>query len=91
MLKAAAEWGFNPSDCFFIGDKACDIDLGQALGGSTVLVLTGYGMEHSKTGLAHPDFVVRDLNEAVEVAMKTAVADRPQTPVLPTEAGQECW
>jgi len=78
VLKAAADWGFTPSDCLFVGDKACDIDLGRALGGSTVLVLTGYGMEHWQTGLARPDFVVRDLNEAVEVAMKTALSDGPE-------------
>ncbi len=74
VLKAAADWGFKPSDCLFIGDKACDIDLGRALGGSTILVLTGYGTEHWQTGLARPDFVVRDLSEAAEVAMKTVAS-----------------
>lgn len=71
VRKAAADWGFDPSDCLFVGDKACDVELGRALGGSTILVLTGYGKEHYQSGLAHPDFVVRDLNEAVDVALKT--------------------
>jgi D-glycero-D-manno-heptose 1,7-bisphosphate phosphatase len=77
VLKAAADWGFEPSDCLFIGDKACDIELGRALGGSTILVLTGYGTEHWQSGLARPDFVVRDLNEAAEVAMKSVASREP--------------
>jgi D-glycero-D-manno-heptose 1,7-bisphosphate phosphatase len=69
VLEAAAEWGFKPSDCIFIGDKACDVDLGRTLGGATILVLTGYGAEHLERGLARPDFVACDLNEAVEVVV----------------------
>jgi D-glycero-D-manno-heptose 1,7-bisphosphate phosphatase len=75
VLKAAADWGFDPSDCVFIGDKACDVDLGRALGGSTILVLTGYGKEHRERGLARPDFAVRDLDEAVDVIL-TALSPR---------------
>ena len=71
VLKAAADWGFVPSECFFIGDEACDIDLRRALGVSTILVLTGYGEEYYKSGLAGPDFVAKDLNEAVDLVMKT--------------------
>ncbi len=69
VLEAAADWGFKAADCVYIGDKACDIDLGRALGGLTILVLTGYGREHFENGRTQPDFVVRDLNEAVEVAL----------------------
>jgi D-glycero-D-manno-heptose 1,7-bisphosphate phosphatase len=78
VLKAAADWGFEPSNCIYIGDKACDVDLGRALSGSTILVLTGYGEEHYQSGLARPDFVVRDLNEAVEVIMKTTASQGPE-------------
>jgi D-glycero-D-manno-heptose 1,7-bisphosphate phosphatase len=77
VLKAAADWGFEPSECLFIGDKACDVDLGRALGGSTILVLTGYGEEQYQSGLARPDFVVKDLNEAVEAVMKITSSGRP--------------
>jgi D-glycero-D-manno-heptose 1,7-bisphosphate phosphatase len=76
VLKAAADWGFRPSECVFVGDKPCDVDLGRAVGGSTILVLTGYGREHYQGGLTRPDFVVCDLNEAVEVVMKIT-ASRP--------------
>jgi D-glycero-D-manno-heptose 1,7-bisphosphate phosphatase len=74
VLQAAADWNFDPADCFFIGDKACDIDLGRALGGTTILVLTGYGREHYQNGLARPDFVVRDLNEAVDVVLQATAS-----------------
>lgn len=69
VLEAAAHWGFDPSECVFIGDKACDIELGRALGATTILVRTGYGEETVRRKLAVPDFVVRDLNEAAEVLM----------------------
>lgn len=71
VLQAAADWGFDPAQSFFIGDKASDIELGQALGGSTILVLTGYGEEHYRKGLVQPDYVVRDLQEAAEVVARS--------------------
>jgi D-glycero-D-manno-heptose 1,7-bisphosphate phosphatase len=76
VLRAAADWGFEPADCFYIGDKACDLDLGRALGGSTILVLTGYGKEQYQSCLARPDFVVGDLNEAFEVVLKATTSRR---------------
>ena len=82
VLKAAAKWGFDPSDCLFIGDKACDVDLGRALGGSTILVLTGYGSVNYQGGLAHPDFVVSDLKEAVEVVAKAMESQQPDAQAL---------
>jgi D-glycero-D-manno-heptose 1,7-bisphosphate phosphatase len=78
VLKAATDWGFQPSDCLFIGDKASDVDLGRALGGSTILVLTGYGTEHYQCGLACPDFVVGDLSEAAEIATRTISSQGPE-------------
>jgi D-glycero-D-manno-heptose 1,7-bisphosphate phosphatase len=80
VLRAAGDWGFEPSECVFVGDKACDVDLGRALGGLTILVLTGYGKQHHQDGLARPDFVVRDLNEAVDVVMKITVSQAPDAP-----------
>lgn len=76
VYKAAADWGFTPSDCVFIGDKACDIELGRGLGATTILVLTGYGKEHYLSGLARPEFVAEDLSEAVEIAERTSAPSR---------------
>jgi ribonucleotide monophosphatase NagD (HAD superfamily) len=40
--------------------------LGRELGVPTILVRTGYGDEHLRTGRARPDFVVNDLREAAK-------------------------
>jgi len=70
VQQAAADLNFDAADCLIIGDKACDIDLGRALGATTCLVRTGYGEEHWSKGLAQPDFVVRNLEEAAELARR---------------------
>ena len=67
MLHAAAnELGFDPEFCFVIGDKQCDVELGNNLGATSVLVRTGYGREAEAAGVA-ADYVVSDLNEAAAV------------------------
>jgi D-glycero-D-manno-heptose 1,7-bisphosphate phosphatase len=67
LLRAAQELGFDIRDCFVIGDKPCDIELGQAVGATTLLVRTGYGAEHEAAGTVAPDFVVDNLEGAAEV------------------------
>ena len=67
VLAAAKEFGFEPAQAFVIGDKACDIELGQRLGATTLLVRTGYGNEVIAQGKVNPDFVVADLAEAAQV------------------------
>ena len=62
--RAARELGFNSAESLVIGDKECDIELGQRLGATTVLVLTGYGRETEAKKQVQPDFVVADLEEA---------------------------
>lgn len=62
--RAASELGFDPSSAVVIGDKMTDIEFGHRAGAATVLV----GADSSR--LAHgpkPDFIVRDLVQAVEV------------------------
>jgi len=66
--KAAAEWDFDAAKCIVIGDKTCDIEMGRALGATTILVRSGYGEEHLRNGWARPDFVVHDLKEAADLA-----------------------
>lgn len=65
LETAAREHGFVPAECFVIGDKPCDIELGQAVGATTFLVQTGYGRQYVNT-LA-TDFVVDDVAEAARV------------------------
>jgi D-glycero-D-manno-heptose 1,7-bisphosphate phosphatase len=65
--QAAKKYGFNPQDSFVIGDKPCDIDLGQRVGAITFLVRTGYGAEVATSQTAAPDYVVDDLLEAAQI------------------------
>lgn len=64
LNRAAEEIGFDPSESFLIGDKASDIESGQAVGATTFLVKTGYGTQVSENGLADPDYIVPGLPEA---------------------------
>ncbi|MEX2121730.1 MAG: HAD family hydrolase [Pirellulales bacterium] len=64
---AAAQLGFRPEEAFVIGDKACDIDLGRAVGATTLLVRTGYGAQAALDPAVAPDYVVDDLWEAAQV------------------------
>jgi D-glycero-D-manno-heptose 1,7-bisphosphate phosphatase len=44
-----------------IGDKRSDIEMGQRLGATTILVRTGYGAEVAGSRTVSPDFIVNDL------------------------------
>jgi len=65
--RAARELGFDLRDCYVIGDKECDIEMGRRVAATTLLVLTGYGKETIAKGISRPDFVARDLNEAAGI------------------------
>jgi len=64
LEEAAEKIGFDLSESFLIGDKASDIESGQAVGVTTFLVKTGYGAQVAEDGSADPDYVVADLPEA---------------------------
>lgn len=65
--QAAEKYGFNPQESFVIGDKPCDIELGQRLGATTLLVRTGYGAEVEVGNAVGSDWVVDDLGDAARV------------------------
>lgn len=65
--KAAAEFGFSPSEAYIVGDKADDIGLGRNAGATTVLVRTGYGREVEAKGGAGADYVTDDLLSAARL------------------------
>ncbi|MCK5243335.1 HAD family hydrolase [bacterium] len=71
MLKQAArELDIDLNSSWVIGDKQADIDFGRQAGLKTILVLTGYGEETRKQGMAPgegPDYIARDLGEAAEL------------------------
>ena len=64
--QAMKDFNFDPKLCFVVGDKACDIELGQRIGAKTLLVSTGYGAQVASEGSVAPDFVAEDLLEAVK-------------------------
>ena len=71
---AASEWHGDPRLSFVIGDNRSDVELGQAVGATTVLVRTGHGAEISRDGEVRADHVVDDLSAAVPVIRR--VLDR---------------
>ena len=64
--RAARELGFEPSRAFVVGDMASDVDLGRAVGATTLLVRTGHGARLDASGGLRPDHVVDDLGAAAE-------------------------
>jgi D-glycero-D-manno-heptose 1,7-bisphosphate phosphatase len=66
-LKAAELFGADISQSFVIGDNTCDIEMGQRLGATTILVRTGYGARIALQPAIKPDYVVEDLAEAARV------------------------
>lgn len=76
LLKLAAqELGFNPRASFVIGDKACDIGLGQRVGATTFLVRTGYGAQVASETMVTPDYVVNDVGDAAHVIERILAAE----------------
>jgi len=65
MARAMQELGYSASQCVVVGDKKCDVDLGQMLGARTALVRTGYGEATERDGLCAPDLIVDRLTELV--------------------------
>ncbi|MGH7193860.1 MAG: D-glycero-alpha-D-manno-heptose-1,7-bisphosphate 7-phosphatase [Candidatus Saccharimonadales bacterium] len=64
--NAAREFGFRPEECFVVGDKPCDLELGRAIGATTFLVRTGYGSGVAVEIAAQADYVVEDLWQAAQ-------------------------
>jgi D-glycero-D-manno-heptose 1,7-bisphosphate phosphatase len=63
---AAKDLGFDLGAVFVIGDKQSDIEMGQRIGATTILVRTGYGAEVAGSRTVSPDFVVDDLKAAAQ-------------------------
>lgn len=72
---AAKELKFDPHTAFVIGDKPCDIELGQRVGATTILVQTGYGAQVAAEAIVAPDYVVDGVWEAVQVIERILTAD----------------
>lgn len=69
LERGIGELGIDPRRSFVVGDRIVDIQAGQALGATTILVLTGYGrttLEECRARNVIPDLTVPSLVEAVE-------------------------
>jgi len=86
--QAAQQHGFQPQDCFMVGDKAIDIQCGRNAGARTVLVRTGYGAEVERSADCWPDIVVDDLRGAAQYIHSVLSSDptRPATTASQTGA-----
>jgi histidinol-phosphate phosphatase family protein len=74
--RASVELGFDPTECFVIGDKPCDVELGQRMGAKTFLVRTGYGAKVEACGAVAPHYVVNDVRDAARVIGKFVSRNR---------------
>lgn len=64
VLKAKEKYNINLKKSFMVGDTLRDIETGYNAQSSTVLVLTGYGMEEQKKNTTiKPDFIFKNLLE----------------------------
>jgi D-glycero-D-manno-heptose 1,7-bisphosphate phosphatase len=74
--RAAGELGFDPGRGFVVGDKSADVELGKALGASTLLVRTGKGARTEQERTARPDHVVDDLRQAARLIARLVELER---------------
>ena len=66
--QAVDELRIGAGPHFVVGDKVCDIEMGQEVKATTVLVRTGYGLEVERLGQGGgADYVVDDLTALVEL------------------------
>lgn len=97
--RAAADFALDLAASYFVGDKLTDLLPGKVLGGRTILVLTGYGLQEQplvRQQGVQPDYVADDLYSAAKWIIQqgggTAVTsgDAPAIPrdpsVIPSAA-----
>lgn len=79
IRQAARDCGFRPEECFVIGDKECDIELGRSVGATTLLVKTGYGQQTATVALStanrSADYVVENLKDAAATIGRCLAAE----------------
>ncbi len=68
IRQAAKEFGINPATSFVIGDRMIDVQLGNNVGATSIIVLTGYGkqeLEYCRQNNVHIDYVAQNLLDAM--------------------------
>ena len=69
ILEAAEEHGIDLARSFMVGDRNLDIECGRNAGVKTILVKTGYGLQHLDCGA---DYVTPTVTEAIQTALQSA-------------------
>ncbi len=68
IRHAEKKYGVVSELSWVIGDKSADIELAHKVGAKSILVLTGHGRNEVRN--ACPDYVVRDINQALDIVME---------------------
>ncbi|MBI5638895.1 MAG: HAD-IIIA family hydrolase [Nitrospirae bacterium] len=66
LLRARKDFGINLKGSFMIGDKEIDMLLAKSVGAAGIHVKTG-----QEGFSSHADFTARDLNEAIDIILRT--------------------
>src|SRR3990172_815482 len=65
IARAVAEHGISARNTYVIGDKDSDIELARNISAKGILVLTGKGRDEMQKFSFQPDFVAKDILDAV--------------------------
>lgn len=65
-LNASRDWQLDLVGSYVIGDKACDLELADAIGGTGILVTTGHGRDAAAWARSGSRPVVGGLRDAAE-------------------------
>ncbi|WP_051768172.1 HAD-IIIA family hydrolase [Sphingobium sp. DC-2] len=68
-LHAAQDFSLDLRRCWMIGDKRSDLQLGDAVGASSILLLTGEGARHSDWAKATGKPICSDMVEAARLIL----------------------
>ena len=75
LLKAAGDFAFNPKKSYLVGDKISDIEAGQCLGCTTIIIKNGENRGNSKNEI-QADYTASDLSEAVDLILQLDSTER---------------
>ena len=68
--QAVNDFNLEIDEIWVVGDKPCDVQLGQNAGGKGILVRTGHGSKYQANNEFKPNYIAEDLAEAVEFIIK---------------------
>ncbi len=68
--QAIAEFDMDPEDCYVIGDKLCDVELGILCKAKSILVRTGKGAKEESKCVDKADYIADDLLGAANFIKK---------------------